>query len=365
MALDSSHQLAADRVVIPVDRAPADALQDLSGHERADIRFDSFKDGRGFSLAAMLRKAGFEGELRAVGPLLPDQREAFTRVGFDAVVSERIEAGGRGAPTQFNAVYQPDPAGGEARAPAFRQRALSLRQNQAAALAEELEGASPETVLARTLEAYHGRIAVLSSFGAEAALGLKLVADIAPATPILFLETHRHFSQTLTYRDQLVDRLGLTRVEVVEPDPEEAELEDGDGQLFARDSLACCALRKVRPLARALSAYDAVITGRKRHHGGQRSAVKAVEFDGERVRVNPLAGLSADEVAARFKALNLPNHPLVEEGYPSIGCWPCTAQGAAPGSREGRWAGQNRTECGIFDPKPGERAERVKSVRLI
>ncbi len=365
MALDSTRQLTLDPVEIPAERSPEDALHLAAGSERVDILFGSFKDGRGFSLAAHLRKAGFTGELRAVGPLLPDQEGALKRVGFDTVLSDRIDAGGRGVRVPFESVYQPDPTGGGTAEPAYRQRALVARGQHADALAEMLEGASPEAILARTLEEYRGRIAVLSSFGSEAALGLKLIADIAPATPVLFLDTDRHFPQTLQYRDALIERLGLSHVEILEPDPEEAAREDSDGQLYARDSLACCALRKVRPLNRALAAYDAVITGRKRHHGGLRGSVKAVEFDGERVRINPLAHLSASEVSERFSALDLPNHPLVEAGYPSIGCWPCTAQASAQGSREGRWAGQERTECGIFDPEPGKRAERAKSVRLI
>jgi len=90
-----------------------------------------------------------------------------------------------------------------------------------------------------------------------------------------------------------------------------------------------------------------------------------VEFDGERVKINPLAFLSPDAVSARFQALDLPAHPLVEHGYASIGCWPCTAPSNAPASRAGRWAGQTRDECGIFDPALTGRAERAASVRLI
>jgi phosphoadenosine phosphosulfate reductase len=365
MALDSTSQFEADPIVIPAEVSPEDALSCAVGHKRVDIVFDSFKDGRGFSLAAHLRKAGFAGELRAIGPLLPDQISALRRVGFDTVLSGRIKAGGRSAHPAFGSVYQPDPTGIGAAVPAYRRRALAARRATAEALAEALEGASPELILDLAIKAYRGRIAVLSSFGAEAALGLMLVAGIDPATPVLFLETQRHFPQTLQYKDTLIERLGLTDVRIIKPDPDEAAREDADGRLYVRDSLACCALRKVRPLAGALEAFDAVITGRKRHHGGSRSTVRAVEFDGERVRINPLAHLTADEIFDRFTALGLPDHPLVEAGYASIGCWPCTAHASIPGSRDGRWAGQDRTECGIFDPEPGQRAERVKSVRLI
>ena len=364
MALDSSPQLSCDPVLITASQAPEEALRFAATADCIDIVFDTFKDGRGFSLAALLRRSGFSGELRAVGPLLPDQEDALRRVGFDAVVSERIDAGGRGERLGFASVYQSDP-GRDGRAPAYRQRALTMRQAQAQALAEDLEGAAPDIILKRAFDVYGGRIAMLSSFGAEAALGLKFLADAAPDTPVLFLDTHRHFPQTLSYRDRLVARFGLRDVRVIEPDAAEAATEDADNQLYARDSLACCALRKVRPLERALEPFDAVITGRKRHHGGARSAVKAVEFDGERVRINPLAFLSAEDIAHGFKALDLPRHPLVAEGYASIGCWPCTAPTGDTGSRDGRWAGQDRSECGIFDAAQIERAHRAKSVRLI
>ncbi len=365
MALDSTRQLQLDRVEIPASLSPDMLLEEVADAEQVDIMFDSFKDGRGFSLAALLRSKGFNGTLRAVGPLLPDQEDALRRVGFDQVISERIAAGGRGERVQFDHVYQPDPTGVGARLPAWCQRVLAARKAQAEALAQELDGAAPEIILARALELYRGRIAMLSSFGTEAAVGLKLVADLAKDTPVLFLDTHRHFPQTLSYRDGLVEKLGLTALQVIEPDSDEAASEDGDGKLFQRNSQACCDLRKVRPLARALEPYDAVITGRKRLHGNARSTVGAVEFDGERVQINPLAFVDVAEIAERFSALDLPHHPLQAQGYSSVGCWPCTAPTHTEGSRDGRWAGQTRTECGIFDPAQTARAKRAKSVRLI
>jgi phosphoadenylyl-sulfate reductase (thioredoxin) len=365
MALDSARQLAGDRIELPGDADPAEALRAAAGAARVDIRFDSFKDGRGFSLAAMLRQSGFAGSLRAVGPLLPDQGEALTRVGFDAVHSTRALTAARTGHTGFANAYQPDPGAPASGSSVVHRRALAARKARAESLAAELEGATPEAILSAALQVYDGRIAMLSSFGAEAALGLKLLADAAPATPVLFLDTKRHFPQTLTYRDTLIATLGLSAVRDLDPDREEAAQEDADGKLFERDGAACCALRKVRPLARALAPYDAVITGRKRYHGGARDQLAAVEFDGERVKINPLAFASPQDVTARFKALDLPPHPLVESGYASIGCWPCTAPAAQPGSRSGRWAGQDRDECGIFDPALTARADRANALRLI
>ncbi|MGJ3231199.1 MAG: phosphoadenylyl-sulfate reductase [Oceanicaulis sp.] len=364
MALDSARQLSARALELPADIAPEEALAAAAYADRLDIRFSSFKDGRGFSLAAILRGEGYDGSLRAVGPLLPDQIDALLRSGFDSVAPEE-RTGAPRATARFAHAYQPDPGAPAARLTALQQRASAARKARAEALAEELDGAEPETILRRALKVYAGRIALLSSFGAEAALGLKLLAAADPATPVLFLETHRHFAQTLAYKDRLVAALGLTDVRVLEPDAAEEAREDGDGKLFERDGEACCALRKVRPLARGLDAFDAVITGRKRYHGGARGALKAVEFDGERVKINPLAFLSPQEVADRFQALDLPEHPLTTAGYASIGCWPCTVPAEGLGSREGRWAGEDREECGIFDPAKTARARRAGAVRLI
>lgn len=365
MARDGVVDLHPTDIELDGATPPEAALAAASDARRIAIRFSGFKDGRGFSLAALLRQSGYQGRLDAVGPLLPDQETDLRRAGFDRVLSDRAEpaprAGHNGAPY----IYQPDPGAPSGRAPAWRRRALEARRLTAEALAAQLDGAEPDAILAAAVDQYGGRIAMLSSFGAEAALGLALLAEVAPDTPVLFLDTKRHFPQTLRYRDQLIDRLGLRNVQLLEPDADEAAREDADGLLYERDGPACCDLRKVRPLARALDPFDALITGRKRYHGGQRGQLPAAEFDGERVKINPLAFLSPEAVADRFRALDLPRHPLTEDGYASIGCWPCTAPADAPGSRAGRWAGQDRDECGIFDPAREARARRAGAVRLI
>lgn len=366
MALDALRRIEPATVELPGDAVPSEAERAVEGADRVVIRFPTFKDGRGFSLAALLRRSGYEGELRAVGPLLPDQVDDLLRMGFDAVDIERPDGPARnrntgGAPY----IYQPDPGAVTARQTALHLRALAARKATAEALARDLDGATPEAILVRAAQVYGGRMAMLSSFGAEAALGLALVAEIASDTPILFLDTGMHFPQTLSYRDRLVKHLGLSNLHVLKPDEDEVRAQDPDSKLHDRDGLACCDLRKVRPLGRALDPFDALITGRKRYHGGERGDIPAVEFDGERVKINPFAFLSPQDVANRYKALDLPQHPLAEDGYASIGCWPCTAPSDEPGSREGRWAGQDREECGIFDPVRAERAKRAGAIRLI
>jgi phosphoadenosine phosphosulfate reductase len=196
------------------------------------------------------------------------------------------------------------------------------------------------------------RVAVVSSFGAESALILALVAEIDPATPVIFLDTGKHFSDTLSYRDRLTAYLGLTDVRSVQPLPAELAATDADGRLWDRNADACCHLRKVVPLERALAGFEAWITGRKRFQSGQRGNLDTIEAVDSRIKINPLAKWSLAQVASEFKARDLPRHPLVAQGYPSIGCAPCTTRVAndAP-ARAGRWVGADKTECGIHRAK--------------
>ena len=173
---------------------------------------------------------------------------------------------------------------------------------------------------------FAGGIALVSSFGAEAAVLLDMVAAIDHATPVLFLDTQKHFGETLRYRDELVARLGLTDVRTLTPDRGEVARQDPDGMLWHRAPDACCVLRKVRPLEAALQPFEAWISGRKRYHGGARAAIPVIEADGARVKVNPLAAFGACDIEAEFAARGLPRHPLVADGFLSIGCMPCTVR---------------------------------------
>lgn len=324
----------------------------IRGAIQIDIRFANFKDGRGFSLASQLRsRLGYAGRLRAVGDLIPDQAQFLKRVGFDAITPDRADlaADWAKAEQQYSVVYQPanDAA---ATIPALRNAAgddleqLNARYQHSDAL----------DILRDALETtWRGRIAVLSSFGTEAAVSLHLAARINPAIPVLFLDTGRHFAQTEQYLRTLVERLKLTDVRALKPDLEETRAEDADGYLWQRDADACCALRKVRPLARALTGFDALVTGRKRFHGGARTDLPVVEQVADGLRINPLANWSAEQIQAYFQAHDLPRHPLAEMGYASIGCWTCTAPAYGGGGlRAGRWPGQDKTECGIHAPAP-------------
>ena len=193
-----------------------------------------------------------------------------------------------------------------------------------------------------------GRIAVVSSFGTESAVLLHYLSTIRPGLPVLFLETHKHFPETLAYRDALVARLGLDLVTVT-PDAALLAGDDPDGTLHRRDPNMCCMLRKTFPLADALAAFDTWISGRKRYQSSSRATVPVLERDGEKIKINPLTLWTRAENAAYFAAHDLPRHPLEAAGYPSIGCAPCTEPVAADGDpRAGRWTQlPDKTECGI------------------
>ena len=202
---------------------------------------------------------------------------------------------------------------------------------------------------------FAGKSAVVSSFGAESAVLLHLVAQIDPNTPILFLNTGKLFGETLRYRDRLQDELGLGDIRSLAPNPADRARFDPEGTLWSRDTDACCNFRKVIPLKRALEPFAAQITGRKRFQTRERAAMQPVEFFEGRFRFNPLTDWTLQHLEAYTMKHNLPRHPLVEDGYPSIGCMPCTRRVAAGEDyRAGRWSGEDKDECGIHIGVDGE-----------
>ncbi|MFC0204099.1 phosphoadenylyl-sulfate reductase [Novosphingobium soli] len=204
-----------------------------------------------------------------------------------------------------------------------------------------------------------GEVAIVSSFGAESAVLLHLVASVDPGVPVLFLDTGKHFPETLAYRDQLVARLGLTALRNLTPDAAEIAKKDENGLRWSWDPDGCCEIRKVKPLAQALAGFDASFTGRKAFQAATRSSLPRFEIDTKdsqgRLKINPLIDWSPERLAAYIAEHDLPAHPLVAEGYPSIGCMPCTSK-VAPGEdpRSGRWKGWDKTECGIHVPGKDE-----------
>jgi phosphoadenosine phosphosulfate reductase len=201
-----------------------------------------------------------------------------------------------------------------------------------------------------------GDLAVVSSFGAESAVLLHLVASVDPNVPVLFLDTGKHFAETLAYRDTLVERLGLNLV-VLTPDPVDLAKKDETGLRWSYDPDGCCEIRKVRPLEKAMAGFDASFTGRKSFQSSTRANLPRFEVDTTdaqgRLKINPLIDWDASQIEGYFIQNDLPRHPLIAQGYPSIGCSPCTTQVAlGEDPRSGRWKGWDKTECGIH--KPGE-----------
>jgi phosphoadenosine phosphosulfate reductase len=216
-----------------------------------------------------------------------------------------------------------------------------------------LRDASPADIIATALRTVgRDRLALVSSFGTESAALLKVMADVDPAIPVVFLDTGWLFAETLAYRDTLIEWLGLRDVRSIKPLQETLSRKDPEGDLWFSDPDACCRIRKVEPLARALQPFDAWINGRKRFQGGARGAIPVVEDDGTRLKFNPFANVSREEIEAIYRLADLPPHPLVASGFLSIGCMPCTSRtDAGEDARAGRWRGQSKTECGIHTIK--------------
>lgn len=229
--------------------------------------------------------------------------------------------------------------------------AAKLASLQAAAKGRDAKG-----ILELALKGeFAGKTAVVSSFGSESVVLLHMIAQIDPTTPVIFLNTGKLFGETLRYRDRLQDELGLVDVRSIGPHPADRAAQDPNGELWAKSTDACCNFRKVIPLKRALEGFSAQITGRKRFQTNARSQMESVEFFEGRFRFNPLTDWTLADIEAYMAEHNLPAHPLVEDGYPSIGCMPCTRRVlSGEGYRDGRWSGLDKDECGIHTGVDGE-----------
>jgi phosphoadenosine phosphosulfate reductase len=223
----------------------------------------------------------------------------------------------------------------------------------AQALDRALRAASPAEIIEAALKTVgREKLALVSSFGTESAALLKVMADVDPAIPVVFLDTGWLFEETLAYRDTLIATLGLRDVRSIKPLQETLTREDPARELWFSDPDACCRIRKVEPLARALAPFSAWINGRKRFQGGLRAELPVVEDDGAKLKFNPFANVAREEIEAIYKLAKLPPHPLMASGYLSVGCMPCSSRTAADeDARAGRWRGRAKTECGIHTNK--------------
>ena len=222
----------------------------------------------------------------------------------------------------------------------------------AAAMEARFAGVSAPDMLRELLRGeLAGRTAAVSSFGAESAVLLHMVAAIDRDVPVIFTNTQKMFGETLAYRDELAERLGFTDLRVYRPDPRLLRLRDDKGLRWSYDPDGCCDLRKVEPLYRALAPFSAWISGRKGFQAGTRAALPRFEAEGGRLKINPLADWDKVALDAYAAAHDLLRHPLIDAGYTSIGCAPCTSK-VQPGEdpRAGRWRGWDKVECGIHRP---------------
>lgn len=317
------------------------------------VEFTSFADGRGFSIARQLRKThDYKGLLIADGPLVPDQYVFALQCGFDAVKVDEATFDRQSESDWFNAMdafeltYQ--------RGYAFKNGpATSIFDARRTSLLGQVSndpyfGLSAQQALQRSIQTYAGKIVLVSSLGADSVVLLHMAAQIDKNLPIIFLDTGKHFRETLSYRDMLVSDLGLTDFRNVIPSIDDLKKDDPDGSLNGSDPDTCCGIRKVAPLNKAVEGFEARITGRKRYQTPARRNMPIFEQIGRQVKVNPLAYWSAKDVTAYMRKHDLPPHPLLALGFPSIGCQPCTtrvAEGEDP--RAGRWRNYDKTECGI------------------
>jgi phosphoadenosine phosphosulfate reductase len=221
--------------------------------------------------------------------------------------------------------------------------------DSAARLSAKFAGTDTRELMRLVIEdLFHGRIAIVSSFGADSAVLLHMVAEIDKTTPVLFIDTRVLFAETLAYRDELMTHLGLSKVITIGPKPALLAAEDPENFLWASNPGRCCEIRKVLPLAEALEGFDAWISGRKRFQAHTRNGLALFESEGGRVKINPLAHWPAVKIRDYLDGFDLPRHPLVAKGYFSIGCIPCTSP-VKPGEdpRAGRWRGSSKVECGL------------------
>ncbi|WP_322514393.1 phosphoadenylyl-sulfate reductase [Rhodopseudomonas palustris] len=238
-------------------------------------------------------------------------------------------------------------------AQSLSSRSPSPSEIRARDLDAALRSASPPEIIAAALrEVGRDRLALVSSFGTESAALLKVMADVDPAIPVVFLDTGWLFAETLAYRDTLIDQLGLTDVRSIKPLDADLDRDDPARDLWFSDPDQCCFIRKVEPLRRALAPFDAWLNGRKRFQGGVRAEIPVVEADGVRLKFNPFANVSREDIAAIYALGRLPPHPLLASGFLSVGCMPCTSRADSDqDTRSGRWQGRGKTECGIHTMK--------------
>ena len=255
------------------------------------------------------------------------------------------------------------------KATTLAQKASALNASNLSASTLSASTLSAEELIAEAIRLFPNQVFLSSSYGAEAAVLLQMVARINKALPIVLLDTEKLFSETLEYAATLNRKLGLTNLKILKPTSALVRAQDAKGELWQTDPDSCCNLRKVLPLQKFLETgkWKVWITGRKKLHGGSRVSLKKVELDQEPIKLNPLADWSLEQISAFLAQNQLPPHPLVAKGYPSIGCVNCTHKldvNEFTNVRDGRWShSPTKTECGIhtFKSAPNQTSQSTQT----
>lgn len=218
-----------------------------------------------------------------------------------------------------------------------------------AGLNAEFEFKTPHEIIAWVVETFWPDIAMSSSFQTQSLPLLHIVSQVAPQLPILFLDTGYHFHETLAFRDRLVREWGFNLQIVRAAMPRDEFVRQHGDDLYRRDPDLCCYINKVEPMERIMKGLQAWISGIRRDQALTRATVQIIERTPQgAVRVHPLATWTQKDTRRYIHEHNLPEHPLLSQGYLSIGCAPCTMPVSEGGDeRSGRWAGQGKTECGL------------------
>jgi phosphoadenosine phosphosulfate reductase len=335
--------------------ADTDALAAAAGGNAGPIAisFPSFVDGRGFSLALLLRERhGFKGEIRAVGQIIPDQGQHLLRSGFDTAVISRPEDTDtwKACITRMRLNYQPS-----------ARNTLPLRwdASRKAALALDKTLSETDDLIERIKAlrgAIEGRIAFSTSLGLEDQAILHAIAKSGADIDVFTLDTGRLFPEVLETADLSELRYRI-RIRLVAPDAAEVEdLVARDGVYGFRQTIEnrkrCCEIRKVRPLSRALEGAQGWLSGVRREHSQERADVPLAMWEAERglTKINPVADWSEERLMSYIAENNIPVNPLHARGFVSIGCAPCT-RAIEPGEdpRAGRWwwESEEQKECGL------------------
>lgn len=236
-------------------------------------------------------------------------------------------------------------------------------------LNQAFEKKTPLEIVTWAVETFSPSIAMTSSFGPESSVLLHLVSRVNPEIPVLFLETGYHFPETLAYRDQLAGLFGLKNIRELKADPEKKArvVAEYGGVPYEKNPDLCCQINKVEPLEPVIKEYAAWMSGIRRHQTDFRKSIQIIEeYEGGRFKVSPLVNLTSRDAWWYMKEHKIPQHPLYEKGYFSIGCWPCTKPvQAGDDERSGRWAGKSKKECGIHtflkEVKPDQPVEEKEA----